>query len=198
MAALLWDDRRAQRIRFEAIAQLCPLARLHVLDAGCGRADLRGFLHARGIVPGRYTGLEALPWLARAARRKRYENFSILEGDFIKQPSKLRVGAGAIVFSGSLNLLSAAQFYRTLTLAWAATSRWLVFNFLCSPMLAADECLMWRRRESVVAFARRLAASVRIDDRYEDGDCTVAMRKPVRGSSAGLSGRSRTGGARRG
>jgi hypothetical protein len=192
----LWDDRRAQRIRFDAIARICPLAGRHLLDVGCGKADLLAFLLARGIVPARYTGLEAQPWLVHAARRRRRGGFSIVLGDFVRQPAKLRVGADVIVFSGSLNLLPAAAFYRTLERAWAATARWLVFNFLCSPALAADEFLMWRRQETVLAFARALAGPVRVDDRYENGDCTVAMRK--RGRREGISSRSRTGGARRG
>jgi hypothetical protein len=177
VGALLWEDLRAQRVRFDAIARICPLAGLRVLDVGCGKADLLRFLHARGIAPASYTGLEAQPWLARAARAAVAGAGTIVAGDFVKQPRKLRVGADAIVFSGSLNLLSAAQFYRALEGAWAATRRFLVFNFLSSPLLAADDYLMWRRRESVVAFARKTASRVRIDDRYEEGDCTVAMRK---------------------
>jgi hypothetical protein len=177
VAALLWDDRRSQRVRFEAIARICPLAGLHVLDVGCGKADLLRFLHARGIAPASYTGLEAQPWLAREARAALVGEGRIIVGDFVRRPSKLRTGADAILFSGSLNLLSGAQFYRALERAWAATGRWLVFNFLSSPMLAADECLMWRRRESVLAFARKAARFVRVDEGYEDGDCTVAMKK---------------------
>jgi hypothetical protein len=196
VTALLWDDRTAQRVRFEAIARLVPLDGLHVLDVGCGRADLLRFLRARGIAPARYTGLEAQAWLAREAFGADEPGVSIVLGDFVKQPGKLRVGADAIVFSGSLNLLSAAQFYRTLERAWAATGRFLIFNFLSSPILAGEEFLMWRRRDSVLAFARRNAVEVRIEEGYEYGDCTVAMRKPR--ASARVSGRSRTDGARRG
>jgi len=177
VASLLWDDRRAQRVRFEAIARICPLAGAHVLDVGCGRADLLRFLLARGIAPSRYTGLEAQPWLAREARAALVGEGRIVVADFVRQPAKLRVGADAIVFSGSLNLLSSAQFYRALERAWAATGRWLVFNFLSSPMLTGDECLMWRRRDSVLAFARKAAATVRVDEGYEDGDCSVSMKK---------------------
>lgn len=193
MAPLLWDDRRAQRVRFEAIARLCPLAGLHVLDVGCGRADLLAFLRAKGVRPARYTGLEAQAWLAREARERAGGDAEILVGDFVRRSSLLRVGADAIVFSGSLNLLTGAQFYRVLRAAWTATRRFLAFNFLSSPMLAGEDYLMWRRRASVLAFARRFAAQVRVDDGYEEGDCTVAMRK-----RAATGGRARTGGVRRG
>lgn len=177
MDALLWEDLRSQQIRFEAIARLCPLAGLRVLDVGCGEADLLGYLRARGVVPSHYTGLEAQPWLARAARRKRYDHCSILEGDFVKEPAMLDVGADVLIFSGSLNFLPSRLFYRALGAAWAATRRWLVFNFLSSPGLAGAEGLRWHHRDAVLAFARRRTASVRSDDGYEDGDCTVVMRK---------------------
>jgi SAM-dependent methyltransferase len=177
-AALLWDDRRSQEVRFDAIARNCPLAGLRILDVGCGRAELLGYLLARGIVPAHYTGLEAQPWLVRAARRKGYESCAIVAGDFVREPEKLRLGADVIVFSGSLNLVSSRQFYRSLELAWAGAGRWLAFNFLCSPALADADWLTWHRRQAVFAFARRVrAAAVRLDDAYEDGDCTVVMRK---------------------
>ena len=178
--ALLWEDLRSQQIRFEAIARLCPLAGLRVLDVGCGQADLLGYLRARGIVPAHYTGLEAQPWLARAARRKRYDNCAIVEGDFVQEPAKLDVGADVLIFSGSLNFLPSRLFSRSLGAAWAATRRWLVFNFLSSPELAGTTGLHWHHRDTVLAFARRRTASVRMDDGYEDGDCTVVMRKPGR------------------
>ena len=181
MDALLWEDLRSQQVRFEAIARTCPLAGLRVLDVGCGQADLLGYLRTRGIAPAYYTGLEAQPWLARAARRKGYDNCSVALGDFVKQPKTLDVGASVLVFSGSLNFLPSRLFYRALDSAWAATRRWLAFNFLCSPDLAGAAGLHWHHKGAVLAFARRRTSSVRLDDGYEDGDCTVVMRKPGRG-----------------
>jgi hypothetical protein len=175
--ALLWDGPHDQTVRFEAIVRACPLADLHVLDVGCGPAALLGFLLGRGLVPRHYTGLEAQAWLARAARRKRYARCSIVEADFVRDPAALEVGADVIVFSGSLNLLSSRQFYRSIRRAWAATRRWLVFNFLCTPDLAGARWLVWHRRSAVLALARRLGAETRMDDAYEEGDCLVVMRK---------------------
>jgi hypothetical protein len=176
--ALLYPDRRSQFVRLEAIVRHCPLAGLHVLDAGCGRAELLGLLLARDLAPAHYTGLEALPWLARAARRQRYPRCTIVEADFVRQPERLRAGADAIVFSGSLNLLPSRQFYRTLRAAWAATNRWLAFNYLCSPVEAGDPWLHWHRRRTVLAFVRRTGARFRVYEGYADGgDCTVVMRR---------------------
>jgi SAM-dependent methyltransferase len=178
--ALLWDGRRDQTVRFEAIVRACPLNGLHVLDVGCGPADLLGYLRQRGIFPAHYTGLEAQPWLARVARRRRYENCSILEGDFVRDPEKLFVGADVVIFSGSLNLLSSKQFYRSVRDGWEATNRWLAFNFLCAPDLAGARWLVWHQRAAVLALAARLGAVSRAEDDYEAGDCTVVMRKGER------------------
>jgi hypothetical protein len=175
--AMLYDDAEAQAVRFAALARICPLAGLSVLDVGCGRADFLGFLRARGIAPAHYTGLEALPWLARAARRRGYADCTIVEGDFVRQPALLAQGADVVLFSGSLNLLSSRRFYRTLEQGWAAARRWLVFIFLCSTMEAGAPFLHWHRKRRVLAFARPRAAQVLLDDGYRDGDCTVAMRK---------------------
>jgi hypothetical protein len=177
--ALLWEDRWAQDVRFDAIARLGQLAGRRVLDVGCGRAELLSFLRARGIFPSHYTGIEAQAWLARAARRRRYPRCRIVQADFVKEPATLRIGAEVMVFSGSLNFLSSRQFYRTLELAWAAARRRVVFNFLCSPDLAGAPALRWHRREVVAAFARSRGAAIRIDEGYEAGDCTVAMTKRI-------------------
>jgi hypothetical protein len=150
---------------------------LHLLDVGCGRGDLLRYLRAHGVFPARYTGIEAPGAVVPFGRRIRGTPCRLLEADFLETPEALAVGADAVVFSGSLNLLTSPQFYRTLEAAWAATSRWLVFNFLDSPTLAGAAWLKWRRRDRVLAFAHRSARFVVMDHTYEDGDCTVVLRK---------------------
>jgi SAM-dependent methyltransferase len=178
--AMLFPDQRAQAVRFAAIARHCPLAGRSVLDVGCGRADLLAWLRARGEGPRDYVGIEAQPGLASEARSRRYADSSIHEGDFVAQPALLQVGAQVVVFSGSLNLLDAADFYRALRSGWSAAGEALVFNFLSSPRLAGAPWLRWHLPEPVARFARSLTPFVTLDDTYEPGDCTVVMRKPPR------------------
>ena len=189
--ALLWDGPHDQTVRFDAIVRACPLDGLHVLDVGCGPADFLGYLHRRDINPSHYTGLEAQPWLARAARRRRYPNCSIVEADFVEEPRKLEVGADVVVFSGSLNLLTSRQFYRSVRYGWEAAGQCLAFNFLCTSDLTGARYLVWHRRAAVLALARRLGAFTQMDDTYEDGDCLVVMRKPARLRGAPLARRAR-------
>ena len=175
--ALLWSSRAGQRVRFAAIARICPLAGMRVLDVGCGQADLLGFLLEQGIEPAHYTGLEMIPASVRAARRKKYERCEILKGDFVREPEKLAVGADVVIFSGSLNTLPGPPFYRALRAAWKAAGSALVFNFLSSQSWAGENWLHWHRRKNVLAFCRSLGGAVRFDESYLEGDCTVAIRK---------------------
>jgi SAM-dependent methyltransferase len=175
--ALLWTSREGQRLRFDAIARLCPLAGRRIVDAGCGRADLLGRLLELGIVPAHYTGLEMIPATAQAARRKRYERCRIVRADFVREPERLQVGADVVVFSGSLNTLAPPQFYRTLRAAWEGAGQALAFNFLSSPTWCGEDWLTWHRRDTVLNFCRSLGGEPRFDGSYLEGDCTIAMAR---------------------
>jgi SAM-dependent methyltransferase len=164
--ALLWTSREGQRVRFDVIARICPLAGLRLLDVGCGRADLLGHLLERGIVPAHYTGVEGIPATVRAARRRRYERCRIVAADFVREPEKLQVGADVVIFSGSLNTLPPPQFQRTLREAWAAAGQALVFNFLSSQIWCGEDWLNWHHRESVLAFCRSLGGEPSFEEGY--------------------------------
>ena len=176
--ALLWTSEEGQRIRFDVIARSYPLAGKRLLDVGCGRADLLGYLLERGIVPAHYTGLEMIPATIRSARRRKLERCTIIAADFVREPEKLRVGADVVIFSGSLNTLTRPQFYRALRAAWEAAGECLVFNFLSSKYWCGEEWLSWHRRQTVLNFCRALGGKPTFETGYLIGDCTVAVRKP--------------------
>lgn len=175
--ALLWASARTQRARFEAIRRIHPLEGKSVLDAGCGRADLMGYLIDRGTRVADYVGLEAVETLAAAAEGQQYPNARILRGDFVRDPGRLFVGSDVIVFSGSLNTMGREQFYATLKRAYDAAAEAVVFNFLASPNLAGRAFLVWHRERDVSAFARQTADRTEVLADYLAGDCTVAMIK---------------------
>jgi SAM-dependent methyltransferase len=176
--ALLWTSKEGQVIRFDVIARSCPLAGKRILDVGCGRADLLGYLLERGIVPAHYTGMEMIPATIRSARRRKYERCAIVAADFVREPEKLKVGADVVIFSGSLNTLTRPQFYSTLRAAWEAAGECLVFNFLSSKYWCGEEWLSWHRRQTVLDFCRSLGGKPTFEDGYLIGDCTIAVRKP--------------------
>ena len=175
--SLLWASPTTQGDRFDAIAAAADFAGRSVLDVGCGRADFLDYLLRRGVGPGAYFGIEAVPALAEAARRKGHPSATIIEADFVAEPRRLFVGAQIVVISGALNTADDLAFYATLRRAYDAAGECLVFNFLCSPRLAGTAYLHWRSARDVLRFARDHAGWVTTVDDYLPGDCTVVMGK---------------------
>lgn len=175
--SLLWASAQTQEARFAAILELEEPTGQTMLDVGCGRADLLDYCIKRGKRPSEYFGLEAVDVLADAAEQKRHTDARILRADFIAQPIKMFICAEIMVISGSLNTLDTRNFYATIRTAFAATAKTVVFNFLCSPMLAAAPYLTWHRPRDVLDFARSLTQNVRTLDDYLPGDMTVSMTK---------------------
>jgi hypothetical protein len=182
--SLLWASPTTQAQRFDAVAAAADLNGKSLLDVGCGRADLLDYLIGRGICPSSYIGIEAVPSLARAAREKPFPNATIIESDFVAEPSRLFVGAQIVVISGALNTMDENTFYATLRRAYDAASYCLVFNFLCSPRLAGTAYLRWHHTHEVLRFARDHADWVTTVDDYLPGDCTVVMGKEKREASS--------------
>ena len=177
--ALLWASPNTQRARFDALIRLVDLNGRSLLDVGCGRADLLDHLLSKEIRPAHYVGLEGVATLSNAAEAKRRAGAMIVRTDFVAEPKRMFVGAHVVYFSGSLNTLDAASFYRTIRLAYEAAAEALVFNFLCSPLLAGAPYLHWRQPSEVLAFARTLTREVRQLNDYLDGDCTLMLTKPA-------------------
>ena len=176
--SLLWEDRAAQAARFDALARLCAFEGSAILDVGCGRADLLDFLVARGVRPRRYVGLEAVPALVTAARRKRRARCTIVQADFIAEPGALFAAAAeVIVFSGTLNTLSPRGFYGALRTAYKAAGREVGLNFLASRELTGAEYLHWHRPAVVRRFVGELGGEVAGVEGYLAGDYTLRVRK---------------------
>lgn len=175
--SLLWASPRTQAARFDAFQRITNLHGLSLLDVGCGRADLLAYLLERGVQPASYTGIEAVDALANAADAKGFSNATIFRADFVAEPLRLFVGADAVMFCGSLNTADDSIFYRTLSQAYDAAGKAVVFNFLCSPRLAGQGYLYWREPDDVVRFARGLSPDVTTLADYLFGDMTVRIGK---------------------
>lgn len=174
---LLWASPATQAARFDAMMRLLDFSARSILDVGCGRGDLADFLIDRRIRWKSYRGIEGVPQLAEAARRKRHPAYEIVEADFVAQPELLGAGVDVVLFSGSLNTIHPKQFYGVLERAFEAAGEFVLFNFLCSPDLAAADYLHWHRVETVIQFAQGLSSRVRKLEDYLAGDCTVAIAK---------------------
>ena len=172
--SLLWASPMTQAARFHAICRLVRFADRSVLDVGCGRADFFDHLVAIDQKPEHYTGIEAVPELARFAAAKKQPDYLILKADFIAEPARLFTGAEVIVVSGSLNTLSDKLFFDVLERLAKTGAEQLVFNFLDSPNLAGKDYLYWRDAKAVGKFCQRFG-TVRMLEDYLAGDCTLGV-----------------------
>ena len=174
---LLWASPKTQAVRFKALLHAVDVSNLNVMDVGCGRADFLEYILQTRRIPRSYIGLEAVSELADAAEKKQLPNCRILRGDFVQDPMMLATLADVLFFSGSLNTMDSPSFYGSLQSAFEAAEKVVVFNFLCSPFLAASSHLTWHRPEQVLEFARSLSPRVEYWDKYLRGDATIAIWK---------------------
>ncbi len=78
-----WGKGGRQEIRFSILTDpILSLPDTHVLDIGCGFADLYDFLIVQGW-RGQYTGVEVVPSLIREAHKK-HSQLEIIEADFLE------------------------------------------------------------------------------------------------------------------
>jgi len=141
--ALLWQSPRAQKLRFETIAQMTTTGGSVLADIGCGNADLLLDLHERKLVPAKYIGIDGVPQMIEHARQQARANGIdagvFLEHDFVRDqslPAQLVRDAKAdtVVFCGSLNTLTESDAQGVLDRFWIALTErpgtTLIFNFL--------------------------------------------------------------------
>jgi hypothetical protein len=175
--SLLWASPKTQSIRFKALLQTVDINGLSMMDVGCGRADLLEYIFHTRRCPRSYIGLEAVEVLATAARKKLPPHCQILHGDFVENPTLLETGADVLLYSGSLNTMDSKTFYQCLESGFAAAKRAMVFNFLCSPLLAGAGHLTWHPVEAVMEFSRGLSGQIKLSSNYMRGDATIALFK---------------------
>lgn len=177
--SLLWASPKTQRARFQALVRLASFHDRKILDLGCGRCDFLAYLLSQRIEPAFYIGVEAIAPLAEAARNVAFPNATIIDADFVKNPSIMKQDAQVVVFSGSLNTLESTQFYLVLEQAFAAAKNTLIFNFLSTPLLAGKPFLHWHAPSDVAAFAQKLSGDVHYLTDYLEGDCTLMIHKKL-------------------
>ena len=66
--ATLWQNREAQRLRFDVALAMVDVSDLRVADLGCGTGDLFDHLHLKSLEVGAYLGVDAQPEMIDLAR----------------------------------------------------------------------------------------------------------------------------------
>lgn len=183
--ATLWNSREFQRLRFEVLRGMVDLDGLTLLDAGCGLGDLCEHLRERNVQLARYVGVDGVPEIVEAAKRRQLPHAEFHCRDFVADAEALRLGrADVIFFSGSLNTLPEETARLAAQRAWEAAGRGIVFNFLSDR--PSDP---WRDRDTGPArrfntldwldWALGVTSQVRFRQDYLAGhDATIAMLRP--------------------
>jgi len=152
--AVGWTDPAMQRLRFELLAQVMegdvPVA---VADFGCGTRALFAHLATREEPPplGAYTGYDAVPAMAEAARglhpdpRARFE-----VGTAVAEPVDYVLASGAFTLRPGIDDADwEAHVHEALGGLWAQARRGLAFNLLgrgepaLEPTLYAGDPVEW-------------------------------------------------------
>jgi SAM-dependent methyltransferase len=175
--SLGWRNATSQARRFEVIAEACDFEGASVLDVGCGRGDLKGFLDAR-VDRFSYLGLEHVAAFVDDAR-SRYADHprtDFVQCDFsaVALPP-----ADHVVASGALGYRCPdPDFHMTMIRRmFAVARRTLVFNLLDVAAFPEHPLLVGRDREEVLAFCRSLSPDVELIDEYLEDDFTICVRR---------------------
>lgn len=171
--ALGWLTPRDQQIRFEALTGIATLKGKTVLDAGCGYADLLGFLLPDNQ-PSHYYGIEQIPELIEEAELHygQLETVTLIARNFMATDLP---AADYVFASGSLNYGSsdAAYIFKAISKLFECCKSGLAFNLL--RYVSNTGLLVAYEPDMILAHCRTLSNNVILKQDYDDQDFTIWM-----------------------
>jgi SAM-dependent methyltransferase len=173
-----WLTAESQKVRFEALASVEPLAGMKLLDLGCGLGGFYLFLREKGIGVN-YTGVDLFPPLIQEARKAnpgvRFETRVLLA-----QPYPPR-SFDFVFLSGVFNVKvrdNWGYMRALLGAAFRSCGRAVAFNVLNAEADLREPDRFGASPRDLVAFCRRLGPSrVHLLDHYHPLDLTVFLYK---------------------
>lgn len=169
--ALGWRNSADQLIRFEALAGIGNLKGKTILDAGCGYADLLGYLF-KNNPPAHYYGVEQIPELIEKARGQygSFANTTFIESNFMTIDLPV---ADYVVASGSLNYRNtdSGYIFAAITNLFKHCNIGLAFNLL--KLISGTGLIVAYDHEVILAHCRTLSNNVALIDGYADEDFTI-------------------------
>jgi SAM-dependent methyltransferase len=175
--AVRWTE-GGQRLRYEAFLALCgDLTGKSVLDFGCGKGDLCGFLRKRGVACD-YTGVDVHPGLIALAKAK-HPDAQFLARDIEEQP--LGRTFDVVVACGVFNLRVGGigeSVESVLPLLFGLAREALHANFLTAKTPRHDVELHYVDPAWLLAFAReRLSPDAEVREDLHPDDVFLVVRK---------------------
>ncbi len=172
--AVGWLSEASQKARYKVLSDMADFTGKHVLDAGCGHADLLPYLSSL-YNNMQYTGIEQMPELLAVAI-KRYGHLAgtqFLQADFSESALPI---ADYVIACGSLSYrTSDNQYIFTVIEKLFAQSRLgCCFNLL-SALKYPDPAIVAYNPTEIHAFCKTLTTHARLVDGYWENDFTVMM-----------------------
>ncbi len=169
---LHFNSDSSQQIRFRVLRELLPerLARLTILDVGCGFGDLLRYFQEADDPPRQYIGMDLHERMVEVARER--TGAQIIHGDVLTDPLP---AADWYVCSGSLNNFTRDETKRAVERCYKAAGAGLVFNLLRGNDWS--DTFNYRQPAEVEGWAEALGAEVTIVDGYLFRDFTAALVK---------------------
>lgn len=175
-APLGWRDEHTQRVRFEALCEWGDIEGLHVLDLGCGKADLWDFFAERGGKV-RYTGMDIVPEFVHEAhsRLRGEKQVRIVQASFWDTPIPL---CDVAFLSGSLNYQSHMQDepWNCLRRIWASARLGMAFNMLDARKQPSTSFIRSFDPDEVLRFCHTLDPQARLLHGYHPEDFSLLLK----------------------
>ncbi|MBI5204494.1 MAG: class I SAM-dependent methyltransferase [Nitrospirae bacterium] len=174
-AAVGWSA-AGQRQRYECILKLLPLEGHSILDFGCGKGDLYGFLKEKGI-NAEYTGIDINQTLIEMASRN-FPDTEFLTLDI--DTDNISGTYDYIISCGVFNLnlqgvkKAAAESLRKL---FHHANKTLLFNCLSTHSKTKDTNLLYFDPAELLSQASVISTSTNIYDNLIEGDIFLLLNK---------------------
>lgn len=165
-----WSSVETQEVRFRVLCAMLPenLAELSVVDAGCGFGDLYAYMEREGRRPASYLGLDVMPPMVEAARRRTGQEIRVC--DILAEPLP---EADVYLCSGAMNTMTREESRRFIERCLAASRLGFVFNLLKGWNTSAIYNLYLPRE--IRRLGQELEVDFQIQEGYLAGDFTVAF-----------------------
>jgi cyclopropane fatty-acyl-phospholipid synthase-like methyltransferase len=172
-----WGSEKGQLTRFKLLSQAMMQSECKtVLDVGCGLGDFA--FHCSKVYGRGYTGIDIVPEMIEAAKKRHPTGPEFLECDLLTPPALGARRFDAVVASGIFSHRQAWSYeVRMIWAMWAYATKMLAFNMLSAELPEGEREAheVYREMAEILAFCQTLTPYAMADHTYRRNDFTIFM-----------------------